>query len=82
MTTNELRELNSRYDMRKIPAWLIRKNCRAYMSEAACILAIDDDTACFVRETEKALLFEWRNMSLISCHVSGGSFWVAKSLLR
>lgn len=82
MTTNELRELNNRYDMRKIPTWLIRKNCHAYLSEAACILAIDDDTACFVRETEKALLFEWRNMSLISCHVSGGSFWVAKSLLR
>lgn len=82
MTAQQLNDLNTRYDMNKIPAWVIKKNCRSKYADAACILAIQDKTACFVRETAKAVLFEWSNMSLMSCHVSGGQFWVAKSLLK
>lgn len=82
MTAQQLQDLNARYDIHKIPAWVISRNCRgAHLAEGACILAIQDGTACFIRETSKAVLFEWENMSLISCHVSGGQFWVAKSLL-
>lgn len=82
MTTKQLRNLNDRYDMNKIPAWVIKKNCRSKYADAACILAIQDETACFIRETAKAVLFEWSNTSLTSCKVSGGQFWVAKSLLK
>ena len=82
MTAQQLNDLNTRYDMTKIPAWVIKKNCHAKYADAACILAIEDGTACFVRETAKAVLFEWSNMSLMCCHVSGGQFWVAKSLLK
>lgn len=80
--TDAIRNLNARYDMNKIPAWVIKKNCRAKYADAACILAIQDKTACFIRETPKAVLFEWSNMSLMCCKVSGGQFWVAKSLLK
>lgn len=82
MTAQQLNDLNARYDMTKIPAWVISRNCRAHLAEGACILAIQDGTACFVRETAKAVLFEWQNTSLTSCHVCGGQFWVAKSLLK
>lgn len=82
MTAQQLNDLNARYDMNKIPAWVIKKNCRSKYADAACILAIQDETACFIRETPKAVLFEWSNMSLNGCHVSGGQFWVAKSLLK
>lgn len=82
MTTQQLNDLNARYDMTKIPAWVIKKNCYAKYADAACVLAIEDGTACFVRETSKAVLFEWTNMSLMCCNVSGGQFWVAKSLLK
>lgn len=80
--TDAIRNLNARYDMNKIPAWVIEKNCHAKHAAAACVLAIEDETACFIRETLKAVLFEWSNMSLNCCHVSGGQFWVAKSLLK
>ena len=82
MTAQQLNDLNARYDMNKIPAWVIKKNCRSKYADAACILAIQDETACFTRETPKAVLFEWSNTSLNCCHVSGGQFWVAKSLLK
>lgn len=80
--TDAIRNLNARYDMNKIPTWVIEKNCHAKYPTAACVLAILDGTACFTRETSKAVLFEWSNMSLNCCHVSGGQFWVAKSLLK
>ena len=80
--TDAIRNLNARYDMKKIPTWVIKKNCHAKYADAACILAIEDETACFVRETSKAVLFEWSNMSLMCCKVAGGQFWVAKSLLK
>lgn len=79
--TNVIRELNNKYSIHLIPSWLIEKNCRAKLAVGACLLAISDGTACFTRETEKALLFEWTN-TLNSCKVSGGRFWVAKSLLK
>lgn len=82
MTAQQLNDLNARYNMNKIPAWVIKKSCRSKYADAACILAIQNETACFIRETPKAVLFEWSNMSLNSCHVSGGQFWVAKSLLK
>ena len=82
MTTQQLNDLNARYDMNNIPAWVISRNCRARLADSACILAIQDGTACFIRETAKAVLFEWENTSLVSCPVSGGQFWIAKSLLK
>lgn len=82
MTAKQLNDLNDRFDIRAIPAWVIARNCRAHLAEGACILAIEDGTACFIRETAKAVLFEWSNTSLTSCKISGGQFWVAKSLLK
>lgn len=75
-------ELNSRYDVHNIPAWVISKNTYVKYAEAACLLAITDGDACFIRETEKALLFHWDNCSLDCCKVIGGEFWIAKSLLK
>ena len=75
-------DLNNRFDIRKIPSWVIGKNCYSKYADAACITAIQDGTACFVRETEKAVLFSWHNQGLMCCKVSGGEFWVAKSLLK
>ena len=70
------------YNTNMIPEWVIRKNCRGiYLGDAACILAIMDGTCAFTKETEKALLFEWTN-TMNGCKCAGGSFWVAKSLLK
>lgn len=73
--------LTANYNLKAIPAWVIRKACRAKYAEAACILSIDSGTACVVRETAKAILVEWHNTELECCKVCGGEFWVAKSLL-
>ena len=70
------------YNPRLIPDWVIRKNCKGiYFGEGACILAIVDGTCGFVKETEKALLFQWTNTTN-TCKCAGGEFWVAKSLLK
>lgn len=72
------------YKPSQIPAWLIEKKYPDHktLTCGACILAINDGTCGFVKETEKALLFDWSNQSLMSCRAAGGEFWVAKSLLN
>ena len=68
-------------NLKSIPAWVIEKTYgRGTMSTAACILSLQAESAAVVRETEKAILVNWDNTEL-SKGVSGGEFWVAKSLM-